>query len=209
MSRAQYIELILRQIYGGQPSDDSEITKSLVNEWLTGAIAAAVKSNYIEAIKLDGIAYSNNGFYSTYTGLTITADTSDNFLYTATLPHVPYALGRNDGISTLQFKKDGQISQTAIPLSQAQWAYRNSIRKIPNKIIYCPEGDMVKIESVLPLWSYLATVTMVSTGISTDLSSELHLPDDMFPQIVEYCKQQLAFERAQVPDTSNDGRDNK
>lgn len=207
MKRSEYIEIILRQVYNGFPTDDSTISKNLVNTWLTAGIANAVKQNYKEAIALDGINYVNNGFYSTYTGLTITADNSDNFLYTVQLPHVPYALGMNNGISTLQFKKDGQTSYTAIPLSQAQWAYRNTIRKIPNKIIYCPEGDLVKIESILPLWQYTCTCTMVSTGISTDLDSTLHLPDDMFSMIVEYVKQQLVFERLQPVDSENDSRD--
>lgn len=207
MTRREYIQLIQRQIYGGMPTDDAVITTGLVNLWLNAGIAAAVKQNWTEAIQLEGIGYINNGFYSTFTGITITADGSDNFLYSAVLPHVPYGLGRNDGISTLQFKKSGETSYTAIPLSQAQWAYRNSGRKIPNKIIYCPEGDIVKIESVLPLWSYTATVTMVSTGISTDLDSILHLPEDYFKPIVEYIKLQLAFERAQKQDVSNDGSD--
>lgn len=209
MTRRTYIEALLRQIYGDQPRDDSAISINLVNVWLTGGIAAAVKANYKEAIALEGISYINNGFYSTFTGLTITVDTSDNFLYSLTLPSVPYALGMTDGVSSLQFKKDGQVSDSAIFLSQNQWAYRNNIRRIPNKIICCPEGDLIKIQSVLPLWSYEGIVTMVSTGISTDLDSVLHLPDDYFPVITDFVRQQLGLQRAAPQDVSDDGMDNK
>ena len=46
MTRNAFIERILRQIYNGQPSDDSNITYNLVNQWLNDAIGLAVKKNY-------------------------------------------------------------------------------------------------------------------------------------------------------------------
>jgi len=67
MTRYALIERILRQIYNGQPSDDSSITYNLVNQWLNDAIGLAVKKNYTDSIQMDGIAYINNSFYTTYT----------------------------------------------------------------------------------------------------------------------------------------------
>jgi len=40
MTRYAFIERILRQIYNGQPSDDSSITYNQVNQWLNDAIHA-------------------------------------------------------------------------------------------------------------------------------------------------------------------------
>lgn len=62
MTRNIFIERILRQIYNGQPSDDSSITYSLVNQWLNDAIGLAAKKNYTDGIQMDGIAYVNNSF---------------------------------------------------------------------------------------------------------------------------------------------------
>jgi len=65
MTRAEFIERTLRQIYGGYVSEDSSITPMLVNSWLNDAIALAAKTNYTDNLKLDGIGYVNNSFYTT------------------------------------------------------------------------------------------------------------------------------------------------
>jgi hypothetical protein len=40
MTRAEFIERTLRQIYGGYVSEDSSITPMLVNSWLNDAFAS-------------------------------------------------------------------------------------------------------------------------------------------------------------------------
>jgi hypothetical protein len=59
MTRLEFIERHLRQIYGGFPTDDAQITNNLVNSWLNDAIAAAAKQNQKDNIALDGISYKN------------------------------------------------------------------------------------------------------------------------------------------------------
>jgi hypothetical protein len=208
MTRNIFIERILRQIYNGQPSDDSSITYSLVNQWLNDAIGLAAKKNYTDGIQMDGIAYVNNSFYTTFTNLDIAAEPVDTVTYSVDLPQIPVALGKNEGIATLQFVGDKRTSQTAIPLSMNQVAYIEQLRPIQNKILYWIEGKNIYIKSAIQLTSYKATIRMVSGGDSTDLESTLIVPDDYVPMIVEYIKGQLAFERSRPIDTSNDGVDN-
>jgi hypothetical protein len=208
MTRNIFIERILRQIYNGQPSDDSSITYSLVNQWLNDAIGLAAKKNYTDGIQMDGIAYVNNSFYTTFKDLTVELGNIDNVTYSIDLPQIPVALGKNEGIATLQFVKDKLASQTAIPLSINQVAYIDNLRPIQNKILYWTEGKNIYAKSLIPLTAYTANVRMVSGGISTDLNSTLNIPDDYVPMIVEYIKGQLAFERSRPIDTSNDGVDN-
>jgi hypothetical protein len=208
MTRNIFIERILRQIYNGQPSDDSSITYSLVNQWLNDAIGLAAKKNYTDGIQMDGIAYVNNSFYTTFTNLDIAAEPVDTVTYSVDLPQIPVALGKNEGIATLQFVGDKRTSQTAIPLSMNQVAYIEQLRPIQNKILYWIEGKNIYIKSAIQLTSYKATIRMVSGGDSTDLGSTLIVPDDYVPMIVEYIKGQLAFERSRPIDTSNDGVDN-
>lgn len=209
MIRRTYIERILRQIYGGQPSDDSDITINLVNNWLGDAISTAAKANYLESIKIDGISYVNNSFYTTFTGLSITKDNTDDFLYNLTLPEIPLGIGKNEGVATLQFYAAGQTSYTAVPLSLNQVTYKSLIRKIPNKITYWPEGNVLRIESVLPLWTYTGRVKMISGGDSTNLDSIINVPQEYFPMMVEYISKMLMMERAQPQDSANDGVDIK
>ena len=208
MTRNIFIERILRQIYNGQPSDDSSITYSLVNQWLNDAIGLAAKKNYTDGIQMDGIAYVNNSFYTTFKDLTVELGNIDNVTYSIDLPQIPVALGKNEGIATLQFVKDKLASQTAIPLSINQVAYIDNLRPIQNKILYWTEGKNIYAKSLIPLTSYTANVRMVSGGDSTDLNSTLIVPDDYVPMIVEYIKGQLVFERSRPIDTANDGVDN-
>lgn len=209
MTRYQLIERILRQIYGGQPSDDSNITFNLVNQWLNDAIGGAVKKNYTDSIQMDGVAYINNSFYTTYSGLTISPDGSPvNMIYKFTLPQIPIALGRNEGVASVKFSDtNGRLSYDAIPLSINQVSYINELRPIQNKIVYWSEGTFIYAKSSILLNKYTAAVRMVSGGDSSNLDSILIIPDDYMPFIVEYIKGQLAFEESRPIDTSNDGVD--
>jgi len=206
MTRNIFIERILRQIYNGQPSDDSSITYNLVNQWLNDAIGLAVKKNYADGIQMDGVAYVNNSFYTSFNDINIAS--VDFTTYVIDLPIIPYALGRNEGVAMLQFTGEGKTSQTAIPLSMNQVAYIESLRPIQNKILYWIEGKNIYVKSSILLSAYKANLRMISGGDSSDLNSTLIIPDDYVPMIVEYIKGQLAFERSRPIDTSNDGVDN-
>jgi len=207
MTRNSLIERILRQIYNGQPSDDSNITHNLVNQWLNDAIGLAVKKNYTDSIQMDGVAYVNNSFYTTFTNIDINAESVDTVTYSIDLPIIPYALGRNEGVAMLQFVGDKKTSQTAIPLTMNQVAYIEQLRPIQNKILYWIEGKNIYVKSSIPLTQYKATLRLISGGDSSDLNSTLIVPDDYMPMVIEYIKGQLAFEKSRPIDTSNDGVD--
>lgn len=206
MTRYAFIERILRQIYNGQPSDDSSITYELVNQWLNDAIALAARKNYTDSIQMDGVSYVNNSFYTTFKALPIT--TENVTTYSIALPVIPVALGKNEGVATLQFIGSGKISQTAIPLSINQVGYIDSLRPIQNKLLYWIEGKNIFVKSSILLSQYTANVRMISGGDSTNLQSTLIIPDDYVPVMIEYIKGQLAFERSRPIDTSNNGVDN-
>jgi hypothetical protein len=207
MTRKTFIERILRQIYNGQPSDDSSITFNQVNQWLNDAIGVAAKKNYTDSIQMDGVAYVNNSFYTSYSGLTITSVNNTTFKFT--LPQIPVALGKNEGLATLNFSNNNTPTTFgAVPLSMNQVGYQDTLRPIQNKVVYWPQGQEVYMSTGIPLTAYKANVRMVSGGDSSDLNSTLIIPDDYVPVMVEYIKAQLAFERSRPIDTSNDGVDN-
>lgn len=208
MTRNQTIELILRQIYNGQPSDDSSITFNQVNLWLNQALAAAAKKNYADNIQIEGVSFVNNSFYTSFGSLAVDPDGVG--VFRITLPQIPVSLGKTEGVSALQFvdSKGKVSSHTAIPLSINQVAYQEFLRPIQNKLLYWSEGIYLYIKTSIALTQYTAKVRMVSGGDSTDLNSTLIIPDDAMPMVIEYIKQQLAFERSRPIDTSNDGVDN-
>ena len=206
MTRYAFIERVLRQIYNGQPSDDSSITYNQVNQWLNDAIALAARKNYMDGLQMDGVAYVNNSFYTTFKALPVVNENVTT--YSISLPVIPVALGKNEGVATLQFIGEGKISQTAIPLSTNQVGYIDSLRPIQNKLLYWIEGKNIYVKSSILLSQYTANVRMISGGDSTNLQSTLIIPDDYVPMMIEYIKSQLAFERSRPIDTSNDGVDN-
>lgn len=207
MDRRTYIEMIRRQIYGGQPSDDATITVNLVNKWLDIAIGVAAKQNNRDNISLEGISYINNSFYTTFKGLAVTKD--ENFLWKVTLPQVPLGIGTSEGVSTIEFKdaSTGQISYPAVMLSENQRSFQRGMRTIPNKVLAYSQGEFVYALSTIMLSQYTATITMVSGGTSSDLDSTINVPSDYFPIIVEYLKKELMFALSVPVDSANDGRD--
>lgn len=207
-TRLEFIERTLRQIYGDLPTDASSITKNLVNSWLNDAISAAAKKNYTDNVQIDQIGYVNNSFYTTFKNLSI-VDIGEPFLYEIAIPDIPPGIGRNEGVSTLQFiDSSGNISDPAIPLSQNQVGYYRGQRPIPNKILYYPEGTFLYAISTLILTDYIPKVKMISGGDKSDLNSVLNVPSDYWGFMTDYIKMQLAFERAQPKDLTNDGSDN-
>jgi hypothetical protein len=204
MTRRMLIEQISRLVHNGQPTQDSQITDELINLYINQGLALAVKQNYKESMQLDGVAYINNGFYLTFKGLTITLD--ENFLWKLTLPQVPIGVGKNEGISNLRFKStDNKVSIDGIPLSMNQTGYVRGMRPVPNKILYYIEGNIAKMLTTITMNNYTASVTMISGGDTNDLDSELIVPDDYIPMIIDYAMKLLISERNQPEDAANDG----
>ena len=206
MKRIEQIEKIQRLIYGGFAQDDAEITFNLINIWLNEAIGVAAKTNYTDNLKLESIAYVNNSFYLTYKDLEISAD--EQFLWKFELPHLPFGLGASEGISKAVIKNDkNRISYPIVLKTINQSSFSLGMRNIPNKLTGYYEGKFVFIESPLVLSDYTAQVVMVSGGNSSNLQSELNIPDDYLPVIAEYLKKQLMFERTAPVDEVSDGID--
>jgi len=206
-TRNIFIEKVLREVYGEQPSDDSNITFNLVNVWLNEGIALAAKQNYKDNILIDGIGYINNSFYTTFKNITVTQDSQ--FTYKLTLPEIPLGIGSNEGVNTLRFvNSSGQISLPCIPISERQVTYFESMRPIPNKIIYYPEGIFIYAKSTILLYEYTGSVTMVSGGDSSDLDSILNVPPDYLSIASDYVIQKLVIEKNMPKDLANDGKEN-
>lgn len=208
MIRGAFIESILMQIYGAKISDDAEITYNLVNLYLQEGIAIAAQTAYKSAIQIDGVGYVNNGFYTTFSGLTVAQDSTDNLCWVFTLPEIPVGINANMGIAELRFKADGFTSLPAIPLSMNQWGYFDSMPPIANKIMYLPEGKVVRAKTPLILSQYTATVKMISGGDVSNLNSELNIPPDSLQICRDYIVQKLLAERTIAQDNISDGVDN-
>ena len=206
LTRYKLIERIRSVIYNGTPSDDANITFELVNEWLNDAIGVVAKANYVESIKLDGVSYLNNAFYSSFSDIAITQDNVN--LYKFQLPEYPIGIGDNQGIASVIVKNaNGNISYDAIPLTTNQVSYVRGRRTPPNKMLYYNENSYIFLITSVPLFNFTASVRLVSAGDSSDLDSVLNVPSDYIPQIIDYIVKNLLLERNQPVDLANDGTD--
>lgn len=207
MTRAAFIEMVLRNVYGEQPNDDSTITKGLVNTWLEPAIGLAVKQNYKDSISFDGVSYINNSFYTQFKGLAITKE--ENFVYKIALPQIPMGVGKNEGINILRVvDTNGIASDPLIPLSENQLGYARRMRPIKNKQLFWPEGSSAYIISTLQLNNYTGSARMISGGDPSDLNSQLNVPADYLPIMEDYVIKNLMQERMRIKDVTNDGASN-
>lgn len=207
MTRGALIESVLMQVYGGKQTDDAEITYNLCNLYLQEGIALAAQTAYKTAIQMDGVGYVNNGFYTTFSGLVVSQDATDNLCWVFTLPEVPVGISANMGISDLRFKANGFTSLPAMPLSMNQWGYFDSMPPIANKILYLSEGKVVRSKTPLILSRYTATVKMISGGDVSNLNSELNVPPDYTPIIRDHIFAQCMKERMNPQDTVNNGQE--
>lgn len=206
MTRYQFIEQILRQVYGGYVQEDSSITPMLVNQYIDQAIAFAAKTNYKENASLEGVGFVNNSFYTTFKNIAISKD--ENGIWKLTLPQVPVGIGANEGVSTLQLKNSqNQVSQPCIPLTENQKTYYQGLQNLPFKTLYYVEGNIAYLVSNLTLSNYTATVTLISGGNSSDLNSNLNVPGDYVPIMIDYIQKQLLLMKSTPKDLANDGQD--
>lgn len=206
MTVRAFIEAVRRQIYGGQPPSEASVTIGLVKNYLGDAIGSAAQACYKNAIAIDGIAYINNSFYTTFKSLSISED--EQFVWEISLPHIPFGLGATEGVSTVVIKdfESRQLAMPVVLMTQAQVSIHRGMRKIPNKILGYSQGSSIFLESTLILSEYTAQVTMVSGG-TLDLSSELNVPGDYIPIMRDYLYQKFMMQRGAPQDVLNDGSD--
>lgn len=207
MTRGVLIEMIVRNVYGEFPPNDRTITDNLVNTWIEPGVGLAVKQAYKDSITFDGVSYVNNSFSTQFKGITFTKESP--FLWKGELPVLPMGLGKTDGNNVLRLQdENGNVSDALIPLSEQQVGYASRMRPIPNKSLYWPEGKNIFVISALPLNNYTANMSMVSAGMPTDFDSELNVPADYLPIVIDYCTRNLLKERLTQKDVTNDKRDN-
>ncbi len=88
-----------------------------------------------------------------------------------------------------------------------QKTYFQSLQNLPFKTLYYVEGNLAYLVSNLTLSNYTATVTLVSGGNSSDLNSNLNVPGDYVPIMIDYIQKQLLLMKSRPQDLANDGTD--
>jgi len=209
MTRDFFIERILRRLYNGQPSDGASVTTNLANSYLNDAIAIATKLHYGENMRIEDISFINNSFYTTFRGLAISVGAEMGY-FTAQLPEIPIALGKNESLPSIRLVNGVSVSKPCVWLNVNQVNQYDNLPQ-PFGIPVWNENSLLVFNSPklnLKVNGYTVTVRMVSSA-STKLSDQINVPSEYFQMMSDYVFQQLNTELMQPKDNANDGTDNK
>lgn len=208
MTRAVFIERLIRQYYGGQPTDDAQLTPNLVNTWVNEGVALAARQNYKDNQQVEGVGYNSDGFSIDYTNLSVTADPFEVGKNYITLPDAPLGIGENEGVKTMRLVNKSFISSPVILISIRESDFVDSLPK-PDGVFAWYVGSKINLYSpIYPnLTDFKAKVTMISAGNSSDLTSQINVPNDYLPVVNDYVFAQLTKMKMSKPDTANDGND--
>ena len=203
MVKKAFVQLLLRRISGGLPSDDTAITENEIALWVDAGIAASAMKAYSESVNLEQVAHVPEGYYITIKGLALTEDT-DTGRFKATLPGKPYGLPAGYDITSLQVQGNGKLSQPAIRLPLERVSYYKLLPHPKNANFFWPEGNILYMESATDLTGKKVVVTMA--GQSTDLNTEMSVSEDQLPWITEYIFKTFLPTLNIPADNQNDGK---
>jgi hypothetical protein len=202
-TRRHYIELIQRALSGGQISDDSDLSEGLINMYFNSACGFAIKANYKDEIQLNGIESVADAWYSGFSNIQITKDTTTGW-YSATLPQQPAGVGAGWDISTFMLITGSGAKIFAKPISPREVEFLYNTSTPCNEVFYWVNGVEVSLHSGKDITKYLANIRMISSQ-SSDLDAPMNVPDTYLPMIIEYIAKSLGIELNMPIDNSDDG----
>lgn len=200
----QYVcEQIERVLLAGMPNDEVEITPSLINSYLNGAIAAAAAQAYKESIQLEGEGTVPDGFYATYKGLAITKD-NDTGWWNLTLPQQPVGLARGHNISFVFLIAGSGKKNSAYPISPTEIDFLYNLPKSCADAYYWVDTNVMNLYSCSDISKAKAIVRMIVTQ-SSNLTDTITMPDDYMPFVFDYMMKVFGIMQQEPHDIANDG----
>jgi hypothetical protein len=205
MTVRQAVQLLLRRVSQGRPSDESAITENEVKLWLDHAVAAAAVRAYQGAVQVDGIESVPEGFHHTFKNLVLTED-EDTGYFEFTLPSKPYGLSRGWDITSVKIEGTRMLSQELLRVSPSQLGFYKTLNPPKNAIFFWVEGVTGIVDSPVDLTGKKVRVTMPAQSLSMD--DEMNVSEDQLVFITEYILKNFLSTLNVQPDLSNDGKPN-
>ena len=133
-------EQIYRVYSGGNPSDDSEITKKEIKSLVSQSINKLLKSEYLGVNRKDGDYFPPHSMISTYNVGSISVyETTKSKVK---LPVIPISLPRDMGVWSVA--PSGDADQQYIPLQSGQYTLLSSqdvLQHLDNQVGYYVDGQ--------------------------------------------------------------------
>lgn len=208
-TKKQIVQEVLYEAYGGITSSDVRISERFVLTKLNNKIAAAAVQNAYQNKNVEGITYTDDSFYITYTDIPVQYDGNTGYKY-FDLPSQPIGLPRQRSFNIYPSFND--LSCTGLESTLFKIMPRNEVQRmnslpVINKV-YCFQKDN-KIFMKIPKTMPLLNPTLVNLDIASvdgGLDSEVNMPQD----VIDPIKKSIVAELRQIIlggplDIKNDG----
>lgn len=202
MTKAELAEQILSEYYGGVRSQDSDITPRQVGFMINKALADQAKASFYENSNLEGVAYANDEFICTFSGIELNT-TDDSGYRWFDMPTAPVGLPKSRGVVFVGPMLGAKNGFKMIPASMLS-VYLGSF--IPQTVAWWLEGSRGYVCALdsnvqLPNTVRVKTIGRDDNDMDAEMSITMDAASKIQMAVVAMLRQQ------QGKDTVNDGLD--
>lgn len=204
MTKQELAEQILLDYYGGEYSQDADISQRQVGAMINKALAQVAKESFYENSNLEGVAYANDEFTCTFSSIVLNP-TDDSGYRWFEMPTSPVGLPKSRGILFCGPMRGAHNGFKKVPGNMLS-VYVGSF--IPQTVIYWIEGNKGFVCALDTNVQLPNTIRVKTVGRDdNDMTAEMSITMDAANKIALMVVQQLRLQRGK--DTINDGLDIK
>lgn len=204
MTKQELAEQILLEYYGGEYSQDADISPRQVGVMINTALAQMAKESFYENSNLEGVAYANDEFTCTFANVALN-QTDDSGYRWFDMPTAPVGLPKSRGIVFCGPMKGNKNGFKKIPGNMLSVYLGNFI---PNTVAYWIEGNkgfVCALDSSVQLPNTIRVKTIGRDD--NNMTAEMSITMDAANKIAMTVVAQLRAQRGK--DITNDGLDLK
>lgn len=203
----QFCQEVLYELYGGIPSDEARLSERFVLTKLNDQIASLAVINAYQNNNLEGITYADDQFYTTFSNITVSTDTTSTGLKYALLPSHPISLPSERQYRVYPVVARGGISSTVFKMIKAG-ALQRVLSQPAMKKVYCfvSDGRMnFYIPPTMPAIFELNAINITMATSAVGMDTPVNLPQDMLALAKKNILAELRVSIGTPQDRKSDG----
>jgi hypothetical protein len=197
-TKREIVQEIAYEIYAGMPSNDRSISDNYILRQVNNEIAAMAVKSAFGSYNLDGAVCADDIFRLTYTGISVTLDTTSGY-YSFPLPAQPVGIPGERSFEIYPPANRGGAQSTMFKMiARSEVQFIRSMPGIKKVFCFVDGGNMCLVDSyqITPTYSTL-NMSVITSG-ANDLNAFMNLPDDMIKEVqdnvVAQCRKMLMLQ---------------
>jgi len=200
----QMIDRVRRTYYNDYPDDASVLSDNELLLHINDAVAVVATKQANESYAITGVVNVPEGYLTTYKITSFTKD-ADTGYYTSTLPHPPFGLPQNSGVSSVFFAGSKGPSKPILYISANEVDYFRSMPYPPQAAYYWIEGTTLYMWVKTDLPSTSKVYIRMATHVTSSLDASINVPPDAISMVYDLVMQKLMARKNIVSDKITDG----